>query len=140
MTPLRRGRQEPIMEEEEELANGSGLLGLSPAVHGLSRLRIGAGAKTPLRRDERSADGSVLVHSSGDDEGEDVWQGDAMRAKLLEDDVAPTEDRRALLDLMRLWREDAMKHHLYETAIFWGDKVLSLESESHTHACIHTCD
>ncbi|PWN90407.1 TPR-like protein [Acaromyces ingoldii] len=53
-----------------------------------------------------------------------------MRAKLLEDDVAPTEDRRALLDLMRLWREDAMKHHLYETAIFWGDKVLSLETSA----------
>ena len=39
------------------------------------------------------------------------------------------EDRAALLEMMRNWREDAMKHHLYDTAIFWGDKILSLESE-----------
>ncbi|KAG8842054.1 anaphase promoting complex subunit cdc16, partial [Serendipita sp. 405] len=28
-------------------------------------------------------------------------------------------------DRIRLWRHDAMAQHLYETAIFWGDKVLS---------------
>jgi hypothetical protein len=30
---------------------------------------------------------------------------------------------------MRLWREDAANHFLFDTAIFWGDKVLCLESE-----------
>ncbi|KAM6504448.1 cell division control protein 16 [Amanita muscaria] len=29
------------------------------------------------------------------------------------------------VDRMRLWRHDAMMQHLYETAAFWGDKVLS---------------
>ncbi|KIY44125.1 TPR-like protein [Fistulina hepatica ATCC 64428] len=30
-----------------------------------------------------------------------------------------------MVDRMRLWRHDALMQHLYETAIFWGDKVLS---------------
>lgn len=29
------------------------------------------------------------------------------------------------IDNMRLWRHDAIMQHLYETAAFWGDKVLS---------------
>ncbi|KAF8632216.1 hypothetical protein AX15_001974 [Amanita polypyramis BW_CC] len=30
-----------------------------------------------------------------------------------------------MIDRMRLWRHDAMMQHLYETAVFWGDKILS---------------
>ncbi|KAL5503810.1 CUT9 [Sanghuangporus vaninii] len=30
-----------------------------------------------------------------------------------------------MVDRMRLWRHDAIWQHLYETAAFWGDKVLS---------------
>ncbi|THV04469.1 TPR-like protein [Dendrothele bispora CBS 962.96] len=30
-----------------------------------------------------------------------------------------------MVDRMRLWRHDAMMQHLYETAAFWGDKILS---------------
>lgn len=33
-----------------------------------------------------------------------------------------------LVDRMRLWRHDAMSQHLYETAVFWGDKVLAWTS------------
>lgn len=169
-TPLRhKGRGDAISmaetEEQQSVVNGSGLLGLSPAVHGLSRLRIGLGAAAAAReaaarekrerekksrlsrprRTEDYVDTSVLIHSSPPtsspppsmslptEEMEDgmTWHGngDAIRGKLFEHEMEPNEDRRALLDLMRLWREDAMKHHLYETAIFWGDKVLSLESE-----------
>ncbi|KAF9036148.1 hypothetical protein BJ165DRAFT_1354578 [Panaeolus papilionaceus] len=29
------------------------------------------------------------------------------------------------IDRMRLWRHDALMQHLYETAAFWGDKILS---------------
>ncbi|RUP01168.1 anaphase-promoting complex, cyclosome, subunit 3-domain-containing protein [Jimgerdemannia flammicorona] len=29
-------------------------------------------------------------------------------------------------DRMRLWRHDALQQHLYETAAFWGDKVVAL--------------
>lgn len=32
------------------------------------------------------------------------------------------------LSRLRRWRHDAMQQHLYETAIFWGDKILSLET------------
>ncbi|OCF40492.1 anaphase-promoting complex subunit 6 [Kwoniella heveanensis CBS 569] len=31
----------------------------------------------------------------------------------------------SMVDSMRLWRHDAIMQHLYETAAFWGDKVLS---------------
>jgi len=30
-----------------------------------------------------------------------------------------------MIDSMRLWRNDAIMQHLYETAAFWGDKILS---------------
>ncbi|CAG7849077.1 Anaphase-promoting complex subunit cut9 AltName: Full=20S cyclosome/APC complex protein cut9; AltName: Full=Cell untimely torn protein 9 [Serendipita indica DSM 11827] len=35
------------------------------------------------------------------------------------------EEEWTLVDRMRLWRHDAMTQHLYETAAFWGDKVLT---------------
>lgn len=33
-----------------------------------------------------------------------------------------------MVDRMRLWRHDALMQHLYETAAFWGDKILSWTS------------
>lgn len=33
-----------------------------------------------------------------------------------------------IVDRMRLWRHDALMQHLYETAAFWGDKILSWTS------------
>lgn len=33
-----------------------------------------------------------------------------------------------MVDRMRLWRHDALMQHLYDTAAFWGDKVLSWTS------------
>jgi anaphase-promoting complex subunit 6 len=34
-----------------------------------------------------------------------------------------------MIDRMRLWRHDALLQHLYETAAFWGDKILSWTSK-----------
>ena len=34
----------------------------------------------------------------------------------------------SMVDRMRLWRHDALMQHLYETAAFWGDKILSWTS------------
>src|ERR1700683_2262604 len=34
-----------------------------------------------------------------------------------------------MVDRMRLWRHDALMQHLYETAAFWGDKIVSWTSE-----------
>ncbi|KAL9938831.1 hypothetical protein V8E36_002550 [Tilletia maclaganii] len=42
-----------------------------------------------------------------------------------EDSILPLGD--TMLQRMRIWRTDAMHHHLYDSAIFWGDKILSLE-------------
>lgn len=45
-------------------------------------------------------------------------------------EVAEDEDEDwGLVDLMRLWRHDAIMQHLYESAAFWGDKVLSWTSK-----------
>lgn len=35
-----------------------------------------------------------------------------------------------MVDRMRLWRHDALMQHLYETAAFWGDKIVSWTSKS----------
>ncbi|KAF7973502.1 hypothetical protein HWV62_15008 [Athelia sp. TMB] len=34
-----------------------------------------------------------------------------------------------MVDRMRLWRHDALMQHLYETAAFWGDKIVSWTSD-----------
>jgi anaphase-promoting complex subunit 6 len=51
-----------------------------------------------------------------------------------ESDIGEDDEEYAewgMVDRMRLWRHDAMMQHLYDTAIFWGDKVLSWTSKSH---------
>lgn len=35
-----------------------------------------------------------------------------------------------MIDRMRLWRHDALMQHLYETAAFWGDKIITWTSKS----------
>ncbi|SNX85666.1 related to anaphase control protein cut9 [Melanopsichium pennsylvanicum] len=46
------------------------------------------------------------------------------------DDEISIDDDQPISTLTRLrrWRQDAMQQHLYETAIFWGTKILSLEN------------
>lgn len=44
----------------------------------------------------------------------------------LGDEKEQDEERNwSMVDSMRLWRHDAIMQHLYETAAFWGDKILS---------------
>lgn len=51
-----------------------------------------------------------------------------------EDEDEDEEDEEwGLVDRMRLWRHDAMTQHLYETAVFWGDKVMNWTSK-YNHA------
>jgi len=38
------------------------------------------------------------------------------------------ENETGIVDRMRLWRHDAINQHLYPTAIFWADKILSFTS------------
>jgi anaphase-promoting complex subunit 6 len=51
-----------------------------------------------------------------------------------EEDEEDNEDEWGLVDRMRLWRHDAMSQHLYETAVFWGDKILAWTSTSSNFA------
>ncbi|KAF9930582.1 anaphase promoting complex subunit cdc16, partial [Modicella reniformis] len=37
---------------------------------------------------------------------------------------------RSTVDSMRAWRTDAMHQHMYKTAAYWGDKVLSITEDS----------
>jgi len=34
-----------------------------------------------------------------------------------------------MVDRMRLWRHDALMQHLFDSAAFWGDKILSWTSK-----------
>lgn len=49
----------------------------------------------------------VFQDTLGDDEEEYEWK---------------------MVDRMRLWRHDALMQHLYDTAAFWGDKIMSWTS------------
>ncbi|KAL4062109.1 hypothetical protein V8B97DRAFT_2041620 [Scleroderma yunnanense] len=48
----------------------------------------------------------------------DVFQDTEVEGEL-------EEGEWGVVDRMRLWRHDALMQHLYETAAFWGDKILS---------------
>ncbi|WWC93598.1 hypothetical protein V866_000433 [Kwoniella sp. B9012] len=54
--------------------------------------------------------------SATDEDDEEVRQ---------EVDGEGEEKNWGMVDSMRLWRHDAIMQHLYETAAFWGDKILS---------------
>lgn len=47
-----------------------------------------------------------------------------------EQDFDDEDGEWGVVDRMRLWRHDALMQHLYETAAFWGDKILSWTSTS----------
>ena len=57
---------------------------------------------------------------------------DVFQDSELEDDDEPEGYEWGMVDRMRLWRHDALMQHLYETAAFWGDKVVSWTSTCHT--------
>jgi anaphase-promoting complex subunit 6 len=50
-------------------------------------------------------------------------------AEVDEDDEVEPERTWSMVDSMRLWRHDAIMQQLYETAAFWGDKILSWTGE-----------
>ena len=53
------------------------------------------------------------------------------RKRTQSDDEDESEERTwGMVDSMRLWRHDAIMQHLYETAGFWGDKILSWTGRS----------
>ncbi|WWC63108.1 uncharacterized protein I303_105708 [Kwoniella dejecticola CBS 10117] len=104
--------------------------------HGQARTRSRLGATSP-ERDQRIQTGlegkrrtsprkrNPNSRTDGDNcaqhtAGEDDEDGD-------EDGVERTW---GMVDSMRIWRHDAIMQHLYETAAFWGDKLLSWTGDS----------
>jgi anaphase-promoting complex subunit 6 len=85
---------------------------------------------SPLRsspRHPRRAKESASRHPLANDTT-DVFQDS-------EDDADDeSEYEWGMIDRMRLWRHDALMQHLYETAAFWGDKILSWTSELYFRA------
>ncbi|KAF8273363.1 hypothetical protein EI94DRAFT_1716538 [Lactarius quietus] len=74
---------------------------------------------SPLRsspRAHRRTKGSIGRHPLAND-NTDVFQDS--------DDEGDEDFEWGIVDRMRLWRHDALMQHLYDTAAFWGDKVLS---------------
>ncbi|OBZ72693.1 Anaphase-promoting complex subunit cut9 [Grifola frondosa] len=69
--------------------------------------RLPRRAKTSTSRHPLATEHTDVFQNDADDEGEEEgyeW---------------------GIVDRMRLWRHDALMQHLYESAAFWGDKVVS---------------
>ncbi|KAI0067340.1 TPR-like protein [Artomyces pyxidatus] len=62
-------------------------------------------AKGSIGRHPLANDNTDVFQDSGDEDEEDIEWG--------------------MVDRMRLWRHDALMQHLYDTAAFWGDKIVS---------------
>ncbi|KAF8573479.1 TPR-like protein [Ramaria rubella] len=69
-------------------------------------------ARHPLA-ESRNLHSNAVSDQEGDDEEEE------------EEEEEEEAQEWTMVDRMRLWRHDALMQHLYETAAFWGDKVLS---------------
>ncbi|KAG6915872.1 hypothetical protein DXG01_009480 [Tephrocybe rancida] len=65
-------------------------------------------AKESTGRQHPLANDTTDVFQDSDDDGDD-----------------DEEYEWGMVDRMRLWRHDALMQHLYETAAFWGDKIVS---------------
>ncbi|KAG9103103.1 anaphase promoting complex subunit cdc16 [Ceratobasidium sp. 370] len=118
------------------LPSGSGTRGslsssISMGPHGLVQSLLAA-SPTPPTRHHLDANASTLSasprtsrirrdftsigrHPLANDGDEDTTFGED------EDDLGDW----TIVDKLRMWRHDAMMQHLYDTAIFWGDKVLT---------------
>ncbi|KAI9066326.1 TPR-like protein [Trametes sanguinea] len=69
--------------------------------------RVSRRAKTTASRHPLANDTTDVFQDDADDEGEDEaheW---------------------TIVDRMRLWRHDALMQHLYDSAAFWGDNIVS---------------
>lgn len=128
-------------------ANNSGLLDLSPALTRVIKSRPNnfASASSPSAKRQRTAPAAksrLSNHATFQDAvlssqpTEDYMHSDPLAANGLPADQADDDESLAddgptsTLTRLRRWRQDAMQQHMYDTAIFWGTKVLSLETTS----------
>lgn len=95
---------------------------------------------TPFRsspRLPRRTKASIARHPLANDHA-DVFQDSDE-----EDDTEGRGYEWGMVDRMRLWRHDALMQHLYDTAAFWGDKIVSWTSScfyaSHVSTDLNIC-
>jgi anaphase-promoting complex subunit 6 len=87
---------------------------------------------SPVRPSPR---GSRKVRDSGGrhplaNETTDIFQDSLEISQDIDDnDVDDDEPEWGMIDRMRLWRHDALMQHLFDSAAFWGDKILSWTSQ-----------
>lgn len=105
--------------------------GASRILRKKSSLKAGAGfANSPSKKCGHVSFGSDMVFgdSSVGALGVSVQEGESEDEEDDEEGEEGEEEDWGIVDRMRLWRHDAMSQHLYETAIFWGDKILTWTS------------
>jgi len=105
--------------------------GASRVLRKKSSLKLGRGfAESPSKKGGCVSFGSDMVFGdrSGGALGFSVQEGETEDFEDDEDEEGEEEEDWGIVDRMRLWRHDAMTQHLYESAIFWGDKVLTWTS------------
>ena len=85
-----------------------------------NRSMLPSSPRSSPRRHRRAKD-SLTRHPLANDTM-DVFQDTEVEGEL-------EEGEWGMVDRMRLWRHDALMQHLYETAAFWGDKILSWTSK-----------
>lgn len=111
--PATSGQVGPSSQPSEDYLHSDPVAnGLGPSSDAELESRRDA-ASTSQRQSHAQQDGRLAL-DSGDDDNDD-------------DDLDQREEASTLTRLRR-WRQDAMQQHLYDTAIFWGSKVLSLET------------
>jgi hypothetical protein len=106
-----RGRNDDTLDLDGDVTGDSSAMALSPI-----KLNIGT------REDPDRSIGIGLTSI------ESIDFKDETTEFTDEDEEDEEEEGWGLVDRMRLWRHDAMTQHLYETAVFWGDKVMNWTS------------
>lgn len=81
------------------------------------------------RAPSEDSNNSVIIHDETPPlQWEQSPEKNASESRVSSD---ASEGRSTLPARMRRWMHDAMKQHMYETAIFWGRHVVALERTSH---------
>lgn len=91
-------------------------------LHSDPGLANGLGASSDIEADIQREAASTSKHPFVHSVGQALSSGDDP------DGIEEEEEETLTLTRLRRWRQDAMQQHLYDTAIFWGSKVLSLEN------------
>ena len=97
----------------------------------MSSLKLSRGfPNSPSKKAAHVSFGSDIVFGdrSGGALGFSIQEGETEDFEDDEEGEEEEEEDWGIVDRMRLWRHDAMTQHLYETAIFWGDKILTWTS------------